>query len=109
MRHLLVTFPYSHTCIYLFNIDVSLPTEWRSGRSGHLPLQDEDVTTETIHGWKKVNTIAHYHVPDGATMALVPSRNKSDLIRHVHGTLYISTIHVHVIYSVILLYSMFVE
>ena len=65
--------------------NLSLSSEWRSGRSGHLPLQDEDVTTEVIHGWKKVNTLLHYHVPDGATMALVPTRNKSDGVRNVNG------------------------
>ncbi len=59
--------------------------EWRSGRSGHLPLQDEDVTTEMVKGWKKVNTIAHYHIADGASMALVQKRNKNDYIREVHG------------------------
>ena len=64
-------------------------TEWRSGRSGHLPLQDEDVTTEMIKGWKRVNTLSHYHVPDGAVMALIPKRNKNDQVRQVHGTLFI--------------------
>lgn len=59
--------------------------EWRSGKSGHLPLQDEDVTTEVVHGWKKVNTLAHYHVPDGAVMALVQKRHKTDGVRTVHG------------------------
>ena len=64
---------------------LSFVPEWRSGRSGHLPLQDEDVTTEVIGGWKKVNTLAHYHVPDGATMALVQGRNKSEGVRNVNG------------------------
>ena len=59
--------------------------EWRSGRSGHLPLQDEDVTTEMVKGWKRVNTLAHYHIPDGATMALIPKRFKNDFVRQVHG------------------------
>ena len=65
--------------------------EWRSGKSGHLPLQDEDVTTEVVNGWKKVNTLAHYHVPDGAVMALVQKRTKQDGgVRMVHGRIEIT-------------------
>ena len=43
------------------------------------------MTTEVVNGWKKVNTLAHYHVPDGAVMALVQKRIKSDGVRMVHG------------------------
>ncbi len=59
--------------------------EWRSGRTGHLPLQDEDVTTEMVRGWKRVNTLKHYHVPEGATMALTFKQSKNDYVRNVHG------------------------
>lgn len=38
-----------------------------------------------IKGWKRVNTLSHYHVPDGALMALIPKRNKNDQVRQVHG------------------------
>jgi len=66
--------------------------EWRSGRSGHLPLQDEDVTTQLINGWKKINTLAHYHVADGAVMAMVPKKNTDyDMVRKVHGMIEITT------------------
>ena len=58
---------------------------WQSGQRGHLPLRDEDVTTQNDNGWKRVNTLAHYHVPDGATMSLVQVENKNDMVREVHG------------------------
>ena len=43
------------------------------------------MTTDVVHGWKKVNTMAHYHVPDGAVMSLVQRRQESDGVRQVHG------------------------
>lgn len=45
--------------------------EWRHGRGGHLTLQDEDVTTKTINGWKRLNTLAHYGVKESAVMSLL--------------------------------------
>ncbi|CAK6977993.1 LOW QUALITY PROTEIN: plexin-B1 [Scomber scombrus] len=50
----------------------SLDLEWRSGQAGHLTLSDDDVTA-VVHGrWKRINTLQHYKVPDGATVALIP-------------------------------------
>lgn len=50
----------------------SLDLEWRSGQAGHLTLSDDDVTG-IVHGhWKRLNTLQHYKVPDGATVALIP-------------------------------------
>lgn len=49
--------------------DVDL--EWRHGRGGHLTLQDEDLTTKTLNGWKRVNTLAHYGVKESAVMSLI--------------------------------------
>ena len=63
----------------------SLSTEWRSGRSGHLPLQDEDVTTEIKHKMKHVNTLAHYHIPDHSEMTLVRKHDSNEGVRKVHG------------------------
>jgi len=60
-------------------------TEWRSGRSGHLPLQDEDVTTEIKHKMKRVNTLAHYHIPDHSEMTLVRKQDNNEGVRKVHG------------------------
>jgi plexin A len=52
-----------------------LDLEWRTGTSGRLILYDEDSTTKTEGDWKKVNTINHYRVPDGALLTLVPKQS----------------------------------
>ncbi|XP_008319214.1 plexin-B1 isoform X2 [Cynoglossus semilaevis] len=57
----------------------SLDLEWRSGVAGHLILSDEDLTSVIQGNWKRLNTLQHYKVPDGATVALVPRHNK-----HIH-------------------------
>ncbi|KAM4738105.1 plexin-B3 isoform 1-T4 [Anableps anableps] len=55
----------------------SLDLEWRSGQAGHLTLSDDDVTA-VVHGrWKRLNTLQHYKVPDGATVALIPRFHSS--------------------------------
>lgn len=51
--------------------------EWRHGRGGHLTLQDEDLTTKTINGWKKLNTLRHYGVKESAVMSLIQRQNDS--------------------------------
>ncbi|XP_036695436.1 plexin-B3 isoform X9 [Balaenoptera musculus] len=48
------------------------PQEWRSGLAGHLTLSDEDLTSVTQDRWKRLNTLQHYKVPDGATVRLIP-------------------------------------
>ena len=53
-----------------------LNLEWRHGRAGHLTLQDIDLTTKTINGWKKLNTLTHYGIKESAIMSLV-SKNVS--------------------------------
>lgn len=54
----------------------TLDLEWRSGLAGHLILSDEDVTSVIQGTWKRLNTLQHYKVPDGATVALVPRMTK---------------------------------
>lgn len=54
----------------------TLDVEWRSGVAGHLILSDEDVTSELEGLWRRLNTLQHYKVPDGATVALVPCLTK---------------------------------
>ncbi|KAG8129878.1 hypothetical protein E2320_016702, partial [Naja naja] len=49
-----------------------LPSEWRSGVAGHLTLSDEDLTSVMQNQWKRLNTLQHYKVPDGATVSLIP-------------------------------------
>ncbi|XP_021177625.2 plexin-B1 isoform X1 [Fundulus heteroclitus] len=55
----------------------SLDLEWRSGVAGHLILSDEDLTSVVQGNWKRLNTLQHYKVPDGATVALVPRHTKN--------------------------------
>ncbi|KAJ8265737.1 hypothetical protein COCON_G00148360 [Conger conger] len=57
----------------------SLDLEWRSGVAGHLILSDEDLTSVVQGNWKRLNTLQHYKVPDGATVALVQRHTK-----HIH-------------------------
>jgi len=45
---------------------------WRSGRTTRLLLLDRDATTrESADGWRQLNTLAHYHVPNDARLLLV--------------------------------------
>ncbi|XP_031732799.1 plexin-B1-like isoform X2 [Anarrhichthys ocellatus] len=60
----------------------SLHLEWRAGVAGHLILSDEDLTSVVQGLWKRLNTLQHYKVPDGATVALVPRNTKN----HVHDS-----------------------
>ncbi|CAF93155.1 unnamed protein product, partial [Tetraodon nigroviridis] len=53
--------------------------EWRSGVAGHLILSDEDLTSVVQGSWKRLNTLQHYKVPEGATVALVARHSK-----HIH-------------------------
>uniref|UniRef100_A0AAQ4QFE7 Plexin b1a n=1 Tax=Gasterosteus aculeatus aculeatus TaxID=481459 RepID=A0AAQ4QFE7_GASAC len=57
----------------------SLHLEWRAGVAGHLILSDEDLTSVVQGSWKRLNTLQHYKVPDGATVALVPRNTKNHL------------------------------
>ncbi|XP_065306120.1 plexin-B-like [Dermacentor albipictus] len=50
--------------------------EWRHGRGGHLILQDEDLTTKTVSGCQKLNTLAHYGIHDSAIMSLVNKKRR---------------------------------
>ncbi|XP_055945383.1 plexin A3-like isoform X2 [Argiope bruennichi] len=52
-----------------------LDLEWRAGNSGRLTLSDEDSTTKPEGEWKRLNTLAHYGVPDGALLTLVPKQS----------------------------------
>ncbi|KAM6930088.1 plexin-B3 isoform 2-T2 [Lycodopsis pacificus] len=64
----------------------SLDLEWRSGQAGHLTLSDDDVTAVVQGRWKRVNTLQHYKVPDGATVALIPRSQSSGGVNQVFQT-----------------------
>jgi len=48
--------------------------EWRTGSTGCVPLRDEDLTTKHDGEFRRLNTLAHYCVPEGALMAIVPKK-----------------------------------
>ncbi|XP_074605238.1 plexin A [Brevipalpus obovatus] len=52
-----------------------LDLEWRTGQSGRLILSDEDATTKIENEWRRLNTLAHYRVQDGAFFSLVPKQS----------------------------------
>nr|XP_036846913.1 plexin-B3 isoform X1 [Manis javanica] len=58
----------------------ALDLEWRSGLAGHLTLSDEDLTSVTQNHWKRLNTLQHYKVPDGATVGLIPQLHNGGAI-----------------------------
>uniref|UniRef100_A0A8C3A542 Plexin B3 n=1 Tax=Cyclopterus lumpus TaxID=8103 RepID=A0A8C3A542_CYCLU len=64
----------------------SLDLEWRSGQAGHLTLSDDDVTAVVQGRWKRINTLQHYKVPDGATVALIPRSQSSGGVNQVFQT-----------------------
>ncbi|XP_076331482.1 plexin-B-like isoform X1 [Tachypleus tridentatus] len=51
--------------------------EWKSGRGGQLTLADDDLTTKTVNGWRRINTLRHYGVTESAVMSLVSKQNDS--------------------------------
>nr|XP_021512074.1 plexin-B3 isoform X4 [Meriones unguiculatus] len=63
----------------------SLDLEWRSGLAGHLTLSDEDLTSVTQNQWKRLNTLQHYKVPDGATVVLIPQLHNGGTVSQSLG------------------------
>ncbi|XP_018019923.1 plexin A3 isoform X1 [Hyalella azteca] len=63
-------YPYSHRP-WRDELDL----EWRTGTSGRLILYDEDSTTRAESGWKRLNTLSHYNVPDMAQLTLIPKQS----------------------------------
>ena len=52
--------------------------EWHHGIVG-VPICDEDLTSQTVNGWKRLNTLNHYSIPDNATMKLVSRHRPNSL------------------------------
>ena len=65
-------------------------TEWKKG-SVPVTLQDEDSSSTKLDGWKKINTLQHYRVFDGAEMALV---RRYQAIKSPNGSLDTSVVSV---------------
>jgi len=53
--------------------------EWHTGTRSRMILKDEDLTMvrRSEVGFKRVNTLAHYRVADGAVMSLVPRHSST--------------------------------
>ncbi|XP_033645766.1 plexin-B-like [Asterias rubens] len=51
--------------------------EWRSGKAGHIILQDVDPNSPNLEGWKRVGTLKYFHVPNKSKMALVSAQAMS--------------------------------
>ena len=54
-----------------------LDLEWRTGQSGRITLLNEDQTSRVSGEWRKVNSLAHYKVPDNGYLVLVPNSKQS--------------------------------
>uniref|UniRef100_A0A8R1IFB4 Plexin_cytopl domain-containing protein n=2 Tax=Caenorhabditis japonica TaxID=281687 RepID=A0A8R1IFB4_CAEJA len=53
-----------------------LELEWKTGLNGKMALQDIDSSSRTEGGnWKRLNTLAHYNVPNGAILTLTSKSN----------------------------------
>ena len=58
--------------IFQFNI---VELEWRTGQTGRILLTDIDTTSKHDSEFKKINTLSHYRVPEGASLILLPKQN----------------------------------
>ena len=62
-------------------------------RRGTQVLHDEDLTSVMVRSRLRLNTLAHYQVPDGASLALqarqlYASNTKNGTVKQHNGTLY---------------------
>jgi len=51
--------------------------EWRTSKGTSIVLADEDMSTKTINGWRRLNTLRHYGIKDVAVMNLVMKQHDS--------------------------------
>lgn len=49
----------------------NLDLEWRASATTRVLMSDEDHSTKLEGYWKRLNTLAHYRVPDNASLSLV--------------------------------------
>lgn len=59
----------------------NLDLEWRATQASRVLMSDEDHTTKVEGNWKRLNTLAHYRLPENASLSMVtksaPSYNLS--------------------------------
>lgn len=61
--------------VYLIHV---VAAEWHPGMVG-MPISDEDLTSQIANGWKRLNTLGHYSIPDQAKMKLVSRHQAQSL------------------------------
>ena len=49
--------------------------EWKNSPKEGYILRDDDATNYSENGWRNINTLKHYHVPDNAVFRLVKRRD----------------------------------
>lgn len=55
----------------------NLDIEWRAAPTARILMADRDHTNKVEGFCKRINTLAHYRVPDNASLALVKAKQKS--------------------------------
>lgn len=68
----------------------NLDLEWKASPTSKIIMSDEDHTTKTEGYWRRLNTLAHYRVPDNASLTLVTKQAATALynmsiLNGVHG------------------------
>jgi len=76
-------------------LSVTYCIDWKTGQSTEslLLLEDEDAMTETDDGWKRVNTLLHYHVKEDSEIHIVYDKQRTNsvadgephVVRNIHG------------------------
>ncbi|KAK3744735.1 hypothetical protein RRG08_062381 [Elysia crispata] len=61
-----------------------LDLEWRNGPTGPLLLSNLDIESYNKDGWRRLNTLALYHVHDGAYMCLL---HRQGTLKSMNGSL----------------------
>ncbi|VDO16096.1 unnamed protein product [Haemonchus placei] len=72
-----------------------LDLEWRAGINGRIVLQDIDATSRVEpNGWKRLNTLAHYNVPNNAVLMLMARQNSLyNLVSSISTILFFQFFH----------------
>ena len=59
--------------------------KWRESTCRNILLLDEDESTKTVNGWRRLNTLHHYGVKDMAVLMLI--NNKRESSNYAHQTI----------------------
>ncbi|XP_071486237.1 plexin-A2-like [Diadema antillarum] len=70
--------------------------EWYDREEGKLLLFDDDGLRPLENGWRRLNTLSHYRVPDGATVFLLQTQGSSGSLHSNHSSPARSYVNVNV-------------